>query len=126
MGQKDKRFVIQEHTKGKDIHWDLMLELGEILQTYRLEESPEKVLDQPVNAVRIFDHPLKFLAYQGPVNKGQGNVRIVETGTYKTAHQGHNRVKLSLKGKILRGDFTLTHIKDEKWLFSKDSQSPGC
>jgi hypothetical protein len=123
MGQTDKRFVIQEHTRGNDVHWDFMLEFDETLQTYRLEESPEKVLDQPVNAVRISDHPLKFLAYQGSVNKGQGNVRTVETGTYKKTHQRHNRVKLSLNGRILRGHFSLTHITDDNWLFSKDRRS---
>ena len=78
MSEEDKRFVIQKHTQGKNIHWDFMLESGEALQTYRLDKAPEEVLHQTANAVRIFNHPLKFLTYQGPVNKGRGSEVEVE------------------------------------------------
>lgn len=121
MDQKDKRFVIQKHTKGKNVHWDLMLELGGTLQTYRLEKPPEKVLREPFNAMKIFDHSLKSLTYEGPVNKGRGNVRIAESGTYEITHQERNRIKLRLNGKILKENITLTHIKGDKWRFTKDS-----
>ena len=121
MSQKDKRFVIQKHTKGKDIHWDFMLELGGVLQTYRLDKAPDETLHLAVNATKIFDHPLKFLTYQGPVNKGRGNVQITESGAYKIVHQAHNRIELSLSGKILKGKFTLTHIEGDNWQFGADS-----
>ncbi len=68
MSEEDKRFVIQKHTRGKNVHWDFMLQLGESLQTYRLDKTPEEVLNQTAGAVKIFDHPLKFLTYQGQVN----------------------------------------------------------
>jgi hypothetical protein len=124
MNQKDKKFVIQEHTRGGDVHWDFMLELGDTLQTYRLDKAPNEALCHPVNATKIFNHPFKFLTYQGPVNKGQGNVHITDAGTYQIIHQEHNRIELSLSGKILKGKFTLTHIKDDNWLFTGDSESP--
>ena len=137
MSQKDKRFVIQKHTKGKDIHWDFMLELGGILRTYRLNKAPNEALHLAVNATKIFDHPLKFLTYQGPVNKGRGNVSITESGTYKMVHQAHpvrdpkekvsngahNRIELDLNGKILKGKFTLTHIEGNNWQFGADSSN---
>jgi hypothetical protein len=120
MSEEDKRFVIHKHTRGQDVHWDFMLELGESLQTYRLDKSPEEVLHQTANAVRIFDHPLKFLTYQGPVNKGRGTVRLTEAGTYQIIHQERNRIKLNLSGQILKGKFTLTHIKNNDWQLTKD------
>ncbi|MFB0524277.1 MAG: DNA polymerase ligase N-terminal domain-containing protein [Phycisphaerae bacterium] len=123
MNQKYKRFVIQKHTRGKDIHWDLMLELDDVLQTYRLDKPPNKVLRHTVNATKIFDHPLKFLTYQGPVNKGKGIVRITEAGTYRILHQELNRIELRLNGKILQGKFILTHIEGDKWQFTAQSQS---
>lgn len=123
MSQEDKRFVIQEHTTGPDVHWDFMLESGGILQTYRLDKAPQQLLHSPANAVKIFDHPLKFLTYQGPVDEGRGNVRITESGTYKIVHQAHNRIKLSLSGKILKGKFTLTHIEGNNWQFAADSSN---
>jgi hypothetical protein len=135
MSQENKKFVIQQHLSGPDVHWDFMFELGDILQTYRLDKAPSEALHLAVNATKIFDHPLKFLTYQGPVNKGQGSVRIIETGTYKMVHQAHpvrdpkekvsngahNRIELDLSGKILKGKFTLTHIEGDNWQFGKSN-----
>ena len=125
MSEEDKRFVIHKHTRGKDVHWDFMLQLGETLQTYRLDKAPEEVMHQTANAVKIFNHPLKFLTYQGPANKGKGNVQLIEAGTYQIIHQKHNRIELNLSGQILRGKFTLIHIKNDNWQFARDSQPPG-
>jgi hypothetical protein len=123
MSQEDKRFVIQEHTRALDVHWDFMLEWGKTLQTYRLDKAPQQIHHGPANAVKIFDHPLKFLTYQGPVNKGRGNVRIVDAGKYQIVHQEHSRIELKLAGRILKGEFMLCHVKDDKWRFSAGSES---
>ena len=124
MSEENKRFVIQEHTRGTDVHWDFMLESGETLQTYRLDKAPKEVLHQTAKAVKIFNHPLKFLTYQGPVNKGTGNVRLTEAGTYQIIHQKHNQIELNLSGQILKGNFTLIHIKNDEWQLSRDNQRP--
>ena len=121
MSQEDKRFVIQEHTTDADVHWDFMLEWGKILRTYRFDKAPEEILHRAANAVKIFNHSLKFLTYEGPVNKGRGSVRIIESGTYKIIHQEHNHIELKLNGQVLKGKFTLTHIEDNNWQFSRDS-----
>lgn len=107
------------------MHWDLMLELGGVLQTYRLDKAPEKVLHKAVNATRIFDHPLKFLTYQGPVNKGKGTIRMAEAGTYQILHQQLNRIELRLNGKILQGKFILVHTEGDKWQFTAPPPSRG-
>ena len=125
MSEEDKRFVIQKHTRGKDAHWDFMLESGQTLQTYRLDKAPEEVLHQTAGAVKIFNHPLKFLTYQGPVNKGRDNVQPTEAGTYQIIHQKHNRIELNLNGQILRGKFALTQIKNDDWQFSRDAHARG-
>jgi len=123
MSQKDKRFVIQEHSTATSVHWDFMLESGNTLKTYRLDKSPEDILQCSANAVKIFDHPLKFLTYQGPVNKGQGNVCIVEAGTYKMLQNKHGLMKLNLNGQILKGKFILTHTKGNDWLLTHETES---
>jgi len=73
MSKEDKRFVIQKHTRGKDVHWDFMLQLGESLQTYRLDKAPEEVLYQTANAVKIFNHPLKFLGSHFAIRRKMGS-----------------------------------------------------
>ena len=124
MSREDKRFVIQKHASGirhKRIHWDFMLESGDTLQTYRLDKAPEEIVHRPANAEKIFDHPLRFLTYEGPVNKGTGNVHIAEAGTYQILHQEDSRIELYLSGRILKGKFIMTHIKDDDWRFTKDT-----
>jgi bifunctional non-homologous end joining protein LigD len=119
MTNENKKFVIQQHSSGLDVHWDFMLEIGDILQTYRLDKAPQELLQTPANAVKIFDHPLKFLTYEGPVNKGRGSVRIADSGTYEILSQSADRLELDLNGKILKGKFTLSHIEGDNWQFGK-------
>jgi len=123
MTQKINRFVIHQHSTAGQTHWDLMLESGDILQTYRLDKAPADIPHGPCDAVKIFDHPLKFLTYQGPVNKGKGKVRIVETGTYQILQEKHDLIKLNLNGQILKGKSVLTHIKDDNWLLTHEPES---
>jgi bifunctional non-homologous end joining protein LigD len=108
------RFVIQEHTRGGDTHWDLMLESGDCLKTWRLPVPPEKITAAPVEAIKILDHPLKFLAYQGPVNKGQGTVKIADKGVC-TFEQTPDKIDLHLTGGQLKGHFRLRKLKGDDW-----------
>jgi len=125
MSQENRRFVIQEHStehRAERIHWDFMLESENgSLQTYRLDKAPQELATFPANAVKIFDHPLRFLTYHGPVNKGQGKVRITESGTYKIIRQDNDRLELNLHGRILKGKFTLTHIEGDSWRFCAEN-----
>jgi len=124
MNRENKKFVIQKHTTGQDVHWDLMLEQDQTLQTYRLDKSPEQILHTPANAVKISDHPLKFLTYEGPVNEGRARVNIADAGTYRIINQPHNHIELELAGRTLKGKFTLTTIKDNNCQFGKNNPTP--
>ena len=95
-----------------------MLEAGEALETYRLQLPPGQLQRQVTTAVKIFDHPSKFLTYQGSVNNGQGSVLIADSGTYQLSGEDEQCRRLQFDGKILQGRFSLTHIKDEKWEFA--------
>jgi len=111
----DPRFVVQEHTTSEGVHWDLMLEEGDALTTFRLGEGPENAAVRAVRAIRIFDHPLRFLTYEGPVQDGAGRVRIVERGNYRLLRQTDDLIALHLQGETLQGNFTLTRRADTAW-----------
>ena len=113
-----KKFVIQKHGAANGIHWDLMFEAGTVLETYRLELPPEKLSEQRNPAVKIFDHPLKFLTYEGSVNQGKGRVEIADAGTYQILGRSETHKETQINGKILKGRFTLTHIKENQWEFT--------
>jgi hypothetical protein len=99
-----------------------MLEQGEVLTTFRLEEEPAQALHGEVRAVRIFDHPLRFLTYEGPVQKGAGRVRIVDAGTYECPDRSADVLALELNGTILKGVFALIRIEGDVWRFGARSE----
>ena len=100
------------------MHWDLMLQVADVLETYRLELPPERLQGQSggsVTAVKIFDHPLKFLIYEGSVNKGKDSVQTADAGTYQLLNESEGYKELQLNGKVLKGKFTLIHTEGNKW-----------
>ena len=110
------RFVIQQHDReGEPRHWDLMLEQGDDLKTFRLDIPPDQLLIQPAKAVPIADHSLRFLTYEGSVNKGLGRVEIAERGTYKTLSQDDDSWELDLDGQTLKGRFSLIQSTPDSW-----------
>ncbi len=112
------RFVVQEHTTPEGVHWDLMLEKGDALITFRLEQPPQVAQDRAVRAAKIFDHPLRFLTYEGPVQNGTGKVRIADRGTCEQS-EVKDVITLKLQGNVLRGTFTLTLIEGTTWQLAR-------
>ena len=110
-----KRFVVQEHTTAKGTHWDLMLEQDDVLTTFRLEEMPSAIRSHRIRAERIFDHPLRFLTYEGPVQQGTGHVRIVDRGTCHFSDRNGVATVLELNGNVLHGSLTLTRTGEAIW-----------
>jgi hypothetical protein len=107
-----QRFVIHKHTLGNETHWDLMIEQGDVLKTWRLENPPEKLAKEKTKATPIFDHDKKFLTYQGPVNNGKGTVEIVDEGTCTV----ENDMKINFDGRKLKNNFRLVQ-QENNWFF---------
>ena len=106
--KKGERFVLHKHSRGKQLHWDLMLQAADVLETYRLQLPPEQLRRDGCTARRIFDHPLKFLSYEGSVNNGQGTVEFVDSGTYEMLSRDEGKIELQFDGSILTGRFELS------------------
>lgn len=100
-----------------------MLEAGGILHTYRLDLPPGQLLGRPCTATKIQDHPIRFLTYEGSVNKGLGSVRIVDSGTYRLVEDGTEFLRLDFDGEILRGEFRLAHLEGDEWEFRSNAQT---
>jgi hypothetical protein len=114
------RFVIQEHKKqDEETHWDLMLEQGDVLKTFRLNLHPESIKGKPALAIPISDHDKRFLSYEGPVNQGLGSVQLVEQGSYSTLLQNDSTWRLSLSGTLLKGVFEIVQTQEGPWQFQQ-------
>lgn len=111
------KFVIHEHTQSGQTHWDLMLERGNVLQTWRLDKAPYENPDI-ILAEKICDHDKKFLSYDGPVNNGLGNVKMIDVGIFQIIQESESRIQFNLSGKNLSGEFILKQMNKEQWRLS--------
>lgn len=117
------RFVILEHDHPTR-HWDLMLECGEVLRTWRLEGPPRA--GEAIAATAAFDHRLVYLDYEGPISGGRGRVIRRESGTFLWQMQAVDRVVVHLQGEHLRGVLHLERVAGDCWRgeFVEDSAGP--
>ena len=117
---KKKQFVIQEHTTPEDVHWDLMLEMDDVLWTWRLNAPPVKIENEPISAERIHDHPLRFLSYEGPVQNKTGQVKIADRGLYQVTEQTDISLVAVFEGQIFSGTFGLCRLGEKNhWKLEK-------
>jgi DNA polymerase Ligase (LigD) len=109
------RFVILEHDHPK-LHWDFMLETGEVLRTWRLAEAPV-LAGATIPATTIGDHRRFYLDYEGPVSGGRGCVSRWDAGDYEDAVIEVDRVQVRLQGQRLRGAAVLERTSRDEWRF---------
>jgi hypothetical protein len=108
------RFVILEHDHP-DLHWDLMLEAGHVLQTWRLSSAPTPGC--VVAATALPDHRPIYLDYEGPVSGNRGTVCRWDAGSFtETAASTAQHRVLVLEGVKLCGCVEL-RFDNAEWRF---------
>ncbi len=104
------RFTISRHEGSKEgDHFDLMLEQGETLKTWRLESTSFQL---PQAARQIKDHRKLYLDYEGEVTGGRGTVRIWETGSYLVDRWDEKHIRIAVAGRQLRTRLRLDRTED--------------
>jgi hypothetical protein len=115
------RFVILEHDHPA-LHWDLMLESGDVLRTWRLSAVPE--VGMIVAAEPTFDHRKMYLDYEGPISGGRGTVRRWDSGTYEPTvapqREEETKIAVELAGKLLQGRLHLRRTSEGAWTATYD------
>ena len=101
------RFVLLEHV-WNGVHWDFMLETGDVLRTWAID-SPI-VGDQDLPARQLFDHRRVYLEYEGELSGSRGRVRRVEEGTYRAIEWTDDRVRVEVAGRQLSGEVELRRL----------------
>jgi len=121
MIRMERRFVIHLHTTADGRHYDLMLEAGAALATWRLERLPDALGDgEALPAEALPDHRPAYLTYEGPVSRGRGSVQIADAGTFRSIARDEREWAFELKGRTVRGRFTLRRIGADRWQLSPD------
>jgi len=134
------RFVIQKHA-ASHLHYDFRLEMEGVLKSWAVPKGPSLDPDVKRLAMMVEDHPYDYRTFEGIIPQGEyggGTVIVWDEGTYEPLesdatdkkaqekellyglHSG--KIKFSLKGKKLKGDFALikAHGRGENgWLLMK-------
>ena len=127
------RFVVHCHA-ARNLHWDLRLQVGSVLQSFAIPKGPSLRLDDKRLAVQTEPHPLRYLDFEGVIpegNYGAGPMIVWDRGRVSflkdAAEQGLEKGALSfeLHGFKLKGRFSLVRLaKQERnqqpqWLLIK-------
>jgi hypothetical protein len=122
------RFVVLRHdvpsgaealTGGRALHWDFMLEMGDVLRAWALAEQPDPA-GMSCFAEKLPDHRLLYLDYEGEVSGGRGTVSRLDAGDYASVGNDKSEVVVRLNGRLLKGTARLSRggPDDQRWRFS--------
>jgi hypothetical protein len=106
------RFVVLEHDHPS-LHWDLMLETGPVLRSWRLAAPPQPGAAIPASP--SFGHRLLYLDYEGPVSGNRGRVVRWDAGTFTWVADEPKRVAVLLHGQHLHGIADLVEGEGGAW-----------
>lgn len=115
------RFVVQEH-HASHLHWDFRLELDGVLVSWAVPKGPPTEPGVKRLAIRVEDHPLDYIDFEGVIPEGEygaGTVEIWDSGEYRLIDRSPRALEFELLGKRLRGVYKLLNMKDKNWLMFK-------
>ncbi len=110
------RFVILHHSGFGREHWDLCLEHGEALLTWRLWRLPGEPGGFPIPADRIGDHRKAYLEYEGPLSGDRGMVKRVDQGDLQFKEFTADDCVFEAAGTLLNGVYRLNSKGEQWWL----------
>lgn len=125
------KFSVQHHMARAD-HYDLRLELKGVALSWAVPKGPSYCTADKRLAVRVEDHPLDYMDFEGTIPRGEyggGTVMLWDEGIWtprsdpeKGLKEGS--LKFSLDGKRLKGDWALVRMNkegdSEPWLLIKE------
>ncbi len=118
-------FVVLRHVDAAGVHYDLMIDEGQSLATWKCRSPPESASDrQPVICTRSPDHRRMYLDYEGPISEGRGQVNRHDHGWCTIRQQGSaagaisGRLAVIFGGRLLRGPYALVRSETDDQLWS--------
>jgi len=129
-------FVVQKHA-ASHLHYDFRLEMDGVLKSWAVPKGPSLNPEVKRLAMMVEDHPYSYKDFEGTIptgNYGAGNVIVWDNGTYTPAEKTDSpektlmanlkkgRLSFILKGKKLKGEFSLVKLKGKQenaWLLIK-------
>jgi hypothetical protein len=107
------RYVVLEHDHPL-LHWDFMLETGDVLRTWRLASPP--LPGRTVRATYLSNHRRLYLDYEGPLSGNRGRVVRWDAGTFTWQADESDCVAVRLDGRRLHGNAMLRRGDADEWV----------
>lgn len=134
-GRPRLRFAVQKH-RARNLHYDFRLEIDGVLVSWAVPKGPSKDPNVRRLAVRVPDHPLDYLLFEGTLPEaeyGAGEVIVWDFGEYEllrlegldaAAALRNGRLRFALSGTKLRGQWAIVRTTlpgggRENWLLEK-------
>ncbi len=126
-------FVVQKHD-ATHLHYDFRLEIEGVLKSWAVPKGPSLNPEDKRLAIETEDHPIDYANFEGVIPEGHygaGTVMVWDKGSYEnmtekdgkniSAKKGYENGHMSfeLKGKKLKGAFSLNRFREDKWLLIK-------
>lgn len=113
----ERRFVLLRHTTASDVHFDLMIDCGEVLATWRLPCIPTAGAAAELPLERIGDHRRVYLEYEGPLSGDRGMVAREDAGTVNVLRAEASVWEVEFAGQRVRGRYLLVGTGEgQRWL----------
>jgi hypothetical protein len=133
------RFVLLYHdcppAYERPSHWDFMLETGDVLRTWALEQLPRDWQQahsrtaaiypncpavgttHDVAAIQLGEHRIDYLELEGPLTGRRGTVIRVAAGMYETESEVPSELRLVVSGAEVAGHVILRQnsVGRAKW-----------
>jgi bifunctional non-homologous end joining protein LigD len=128
------KFVVHEHHATR-LHYDFRLEIAGFLKSWAIPKGPSMNPSDKRLAVMVDDHPLEYGEFEGMIPEGHygaGAVLVWDSGEFQPGEDPESdlkkgRLSFTLKGKKLKGNFSLILMKGrgsgKDWLLIKGQDS---
>lgn len=117
------KFVVQKHA-ASHLHYDFRLEMDGVLKSWAVPKGVSTKEGVKHLAVQVEDHEIGYENFEGEIKEGygKGTVEIWDKGTYEIESRKPEKIVFVLKGKKLRGRYTIIKFKkagEKEWLLFK-------
>ncbi|MFQ5424042.1 MAG: hypothetical protein ACE5F9_08680, partial [Phycisphaerae bacterium] len=106
-------FVVLRHSERSGTHFDLMIDAGERLATWRYLTEPFGAAADGMSCEEIGRHRRVYLDYEGPISGDRGHVTRSDGGLCEVHSRRDDRWDVTFGGQRLRGRFLIERIEQE-------------